>query len=162
MNKKGTSIKLHNSNSMRIRSPAFKDNEPLPKKYTCDGENINPPLFFEEVPENAKSLVLIVDDPDAVGGRTFEHWTVFNIDPTVKEIPESSIPRGGVEAMTDFSKPGYGGPCPPSGTHRYFFKLYALDDKLNLPETVKKEDIEEAMKDHVIDKSELVGLYQRS
>lgn len=154
---------------MKINSTAFKHNCLVPKKYTCDGENINPSLLISDVPLNTQSLVLIVDDPDAPG-RIWIHWVVFNIAPTVKEVPENSIPRGGTEAMTDFGKTGYGGPCPPastqrgepSGTHRYFFKLYALDTILDLQSSATKNDIEEQMKNHIIDSTELIGLYKRS
>ena len=127
----------------------------IPRKYTCDGENVNPPLYVREVPKETKSLVLIVDDPDAPSG-TWEHWNVWNIPPT-KRIEENSIP--GVEGINDFGKHAYGGPCPPSGTHRYFFKVYALDNMLSLQVHSRKKDIEEAMKDHVLAKGELVGVY---
>jgi len=146
--------------NMKIESPVFSNNELIPKKYTCDGEDVNPPLKISEVPEEAKSLVLIVDDPDAPMG-TWVHWTVWNIDPKTVEIPENSVPEGAVEGITDFGKPGYGGPCPPSGTHRYFFKLYALDTTLDLDSNAKKTDIEKAMKDHILEKAELVGVYSR-
>lgn len=145
---------------MNISSPVFKNNEPIPPKYTCDGENISPPLQISGAPEGAKSLVIIVDDPDAPG-RTFVHWTVWNIDPEIGEIPENSVPKGGKEGMTDFGRPGYGGPCPPSGVHRYFFKLYALDTILDLPEGATKQDIEQAMQNHILAKCELIGLYSR-
>lgn len=145
---------------MNISSPVFKNNEPILPKYTCDGENISPPLQISGTPEGAKSLVIIVDDPDAPG-RTFVHWTVWNIDPEIGEIPENSVPKGGKEGMTDFGRPGYGGPCPPSGVHRYFFKLYALDTILDLPEGAAKQDIEQAMQNHILAKCELIGLYSR-
>lgn len=146
---------------MKIISSAFKENQTIPSKYTCDGENISPPLFFSDVPKNAKSLVLIVDDPDAPV-KTWAHWTVFNISTTSQSAEENSIPEGSIEAMTDFGKPGYGGPCPPHGTHRYFFKLYALDTVLSLPKETDKKMLEEAIKNHIIEKAELVGVYSRS
>lgn len=145
---------------MRIESMAFKNNEMIPRKYTCDGENINPPLLISDVPENTKSLVLIVDDPDAPSG-TWIHWTVWNIGPEVTEIPENSIPEGAVEGMTDSGRPGYGGPCPPSGTHRYFFKLFALDINLDLSPSVRAEDIKKEMEASILAKAQLVGLYSR-
>lgn len=145
---------------MILTSSAFEHNGPIPSKYTCDGENINPPLKIEDVPEKAESLVLIMEDPDAPMG-TWVHWTLWNIDPQIKEIQEDSVPEGAQEGITDFGKPGYGGPCPPSGTHRYFFKLYALDTKLDLPSTTTKDQLEEAIEDHILAQAELIGLYSR-
>lgn len=146
---------------MKISSPAFKNNERIPAKYTCDGENVNPLLKIEDVTEKAKSLVLIMDDPDAPKG-IWVHWTVWNIDPAIKEIAENDVPAGAMEGLTDFGKPGYGGPCPHSGTHRYLFKLYALDMVLDLPPKSKKADIEKTMKGHILEQTELIGLYSRS
>lgn len=145
---------------MNISSPAFKDNERIPSQYTCDGENVNPPLEISDVPSEAKSLVLIVDDPDAPG-KTWVHWVVWNIDPTTTEILENSVPIRAVEGMTDFGKPGYGGPCPPSGTHRYFFKLYALDTLLDISSQATKADVEKAMEGHMLTQATLIGLYSR-
>lgn len=145
---------------MKLSSSAFSQNEIIPKKYTCDGENVNPPLSIADIPKETKSLVLIVDDPDAPKG-TWVHWTVFNINPEIKEIAENSIPKDGIEGMTDFGRPGYGGPCPPSGTHRYFFKIYSLDTKLDLKANASKKDLEKAMAGHILAKAELIGLYQR-
>lgn len=141
-----------------IKSDVFESNKLIPFKYTCDGEDVNPPLKIEGIPEGTKSLVLIVDDPDAPMG-TWDHWIVWNITPTDK-IVENTVP--GVEGMNDFRKHSYGGPCPPSGTHRYFFKVYALDTKLTLNPNSRKKDVEKAMKDHVLAKGELVGLYRRT
>jgi len=145
---------------MKIESTAFKDNKLIPPKYTCDGENINPPLVISDVPENAKSLVLIVDDPDAPRG-TFIHWTVWNISPHIKEIPENSCPQNSVEGMTDSGRPGYCGPCPPYGTHRYFFKLFALNTTLDLDTSVKAAEIEKEIEENILVKTQLVGLYRR-
>lgn len=145
--------------TMKLTSPAFENNQSIPVKYTCDGEDLSPPLKIAEVPAEAKSLVLIVDDPDAPVGD-WVHWTVLNIPPQTAEIAEGKAPEG-LEGKTDFGTPGYGGPCPPGGTHRYFFKLYALDTKLNLPASAKKADIEKAMEDHIITRTELVGIYKR-
>jgi len=145
---------------MKIESLAFKHNEKIPSKYTCDAGDVSPPLQFSDVPKNAKSLVLIMDDPDAPMG-TWDHWTVWNIDPTTRDIPEGSTPAGAVEGTQSWKQTGYGGPCPPSGTHRYFFKLFALDTRLNLPSSVNKAKLEAAMKGHVLDKAELIGLYSR-
>lgn len=145
---------------MRIESSAFKNNELIPPKYTCDGEDINPPLLISDVPENAKSLVLIVDDPDAPRG-TWIHWTVWNISPGVKEIPENSCPQNAVEGMTGSGRSGYSGPCPPYGTHRYFFKLFALNTTLDLDASVEAADIEKEMEESILAKAQLVGLYKR-
>lgn len=145
--------------TMRIQSLAFTHNQQIPSKYTCDGENINPPLTFSDIPEGAKSLALINDDPDAPVG-TWIHWTVWNIPPQTKEVKENGKPEG-VEGTTSFGKPGYGGPCPPSGTHRYFFKLYALDTILELNTSATKQDLEEAMAGHILAQGELIGLYAR-
>lgn len=138
----------------------FENNTKIPDKYTCEGANINPPLSILNVPQNTKSLVLIVDDPDAPA-KTWIHWTVFNIDPTVSEVPQNSVPKGGIEGMTDFGRPGYGGPCPASGVHRYFFKLYALDLIFEPSLSADKKTIEEKMKGHVLEKAEIIGLYER-
>ncbi|OGY26731.1 MAG: phosphatidylethanolamine-binding protein [Candidatus Woykebacteria bacterium RBG_16_43_9] len=145
---------------MQITSTAFSHNNPIPAKYTCDGKDFSPPLQFSDVPANTKSLVLIVDDPDALG-KTWVHWTVWNIDPQTAQIPEGEFPNESVQGVTDFGEVGYGGPCPPGGTHRYFFKLYALDNKLDLPYEARKEDIEKEMKGHIITKAELIGTYSK-
>ena len=143
-----------------ILSTEFQNNSTIPTKYTCDGEDVNPPLDFLNVPEDTQSLTLIVEDPDAPG-KTWVHWLVFNISPHVTHIVEDSIPSKGEEGVTDFGKAGYGGPCPPNGPHRYYFKLYALDQKLDLTEDVRKEEIEHAMLGHIIEKAELIGIYAR-
>lgn len=146
---------------MKISSPAFENNKFIPIDYTCDGKGLNPPLIISEVPVKAESLVLIVDDPDAPGG-TWVHWTVWNIDPKTTRIEENSVPIKTVEGTTSFGRAGYGGPCPPSGTHRYFFKLYSLDTKLNLPSETPKSGLLEAMANHILAEAELVGLYSRA
>jgi len=142
---------------LTITSPAFESNKSIPSKYTCDGDDVNPTLNIKGTPEETKSLVLIVDDPDAPMG-TWDHWIVWNIPPTNK-IEENSVP--GTEGLNDFRKHSYGGPCPPSGTHRYFFKVYALNTKLDLNANSRKKDIEKAMKDHILARGELVGRYSR-
>lgn len=146
---------------MNITSPAFSHKSFIPPTYTCKGENISPPLEFLNAPERSTSFALIVDDPDAPG-KTWVHWVMWNIPPRTKRISQNSVPEGAVEGMTDFGNPGYGGPCPPSGTHRYFFKLYALDTLLDLPTTSTKEELLHAMEGHVITQAELVGLYSHS
>ena len=143
---------------LSVESHAFENNKLIPAKYTCDGDDVNPPLIIEGIPEEAKTLALIVDDPDAPMG-TWDHWIVWNIPPTGK-IEENTVP--GTEGMNTARKHSYGGPCPPYGTHRYFFKVYALDTKLTLNPDSKKKDVEKAMESHILAKGELVGLYRRS
>lgn len=142
---------------MTISSPAFLHNEKMPAEYTCDGANISPGIKVSGAPDNAKGLVLIVDDPDAPMG-TWVHWLVWNIEPTTGEIPAGALACG-VEGITSFGSTGYGGPCPPSGTHRYFFKLYALDTFLELDKSAGKHELEQAMEGHILDRAELIGLY---
>lgn len=149
-----------NMGDFRIESPAFRQNGQIPQKYTCDGEDVNPPLRITNVPPSAKSLALIVDDPDAPG-RTWVHWVVWNIPASTSEIGEDSVPDGSAQGMNDFRKNPYGGPCPPSGTHRYFFKLYALDTTLDLGSRSTKPDLEGAMRGHIVGQAELMGLYRR-
>jgi len=146
--------------NMKLTSPAFENNQSIPSKYTCDGEDINPPLQISGAPEGTKSLVLIVDDPDAPLG-IWDHWLVWNISSSTPGIEENSLPEGSVQGMNSFGKQPYGGPCPPSGTHHYHFKLYALNTELSLDPSSKKEDLEEAMKGAILAQTELIGLYQR-
>lgn len=144
--------------NMKISSPAFQHNQKIPSKFTCEGEDINPALTIADVPADAKSLALIVDDPDA-SGKTWVHWVVFNIPPTLQQISENSIP--GKQGMNDFGRLDFGGPCPPLGEHRYFFKFYALDTTLNLKEGVTKKQVEAAMRGHILSQAELLGLYRK-
>ncbi len=144
---------------MKITSSEFENGQNIAPKYTCDGENISPPLLISDVPNEAQSLVLIMDDPDAPMG-TWVHWTLFNINPKITEIAEASAPQDAVQGKTNGAN-RYGGPCPPSGIHRYFFKLYALDIKLDLTAEANKAQIEQAMKEHIIAQTELVGRYGR-
>lgn len=146
--------------NMQLTSQAFKNNEKIPAKYTCNGQNISPPLKFDQIPENTQTLALIVDDPDAPSG-TWVHWIIFNIDPKTTEISENSSPKTATQGTNSFGKAAYGGACPPSGTHRYFFKLYALDTKLTLDQTAKKPDLEAAIQSHALAYAELIGLYSR-
>ena len=148
------------SANMKITSSAFQHNQSIPLKYTCDGEDINPPLEVSELPVGAQSLVLIIDDPDVPSG-TFTHWVVFNIDPNTSSIAENSVPTGALEGKNSFGGSSYGGPCPPSGVHNYHFKIYALDSKLELATGVDINELLEMMTDHVLDWTELIGLYQR-
>ena len=144
---------------MKLTSPAFAHNEAIPSEFTCDSSDLSPPLSISDVPSNAKSLVLISDDPDAPVG-TWDHWIVLNIPPSTNEISKGTEPQG-TPGKNSWGRTGYGGPCPPSGTHRYFFKLYALDIILNLPAGSTKKQIEAAMQNHILAKAELIGLYKR-
>lgn len=144
---------------MNISSSAFADRGSIPSKYTCDGANSSPPLAFASVPAGAKSLALVVDDPDAPGG-TFDHWIVWNIPPNTTSIGEGQSPQG-TSGRNGFGKSGYGGPCPPNGEHRYQFKLYALDTTLNLPAGASKADLERAMNGHTLAQAQIVGRYRR-
>ena len=146
--------------ALKLSSPAFKHNQQIPQKYTCDGADVNPPLLIGNVPPGTKSLALIVDDPDAPAG-TWVHWVLWDIDPKTAEIREDSVPTRAASGVNDFSRLEYGGPCPPSGTHRYFFKLYALDTTLDPGKGATRAALEHAMKGHVIAQAELIGLYKR-
>ena len=151
--------------AMKISSTAFENGGNIPVKYTCDGEDVSPPLSWEGVPQEAVSLALICDDPDAPMG-TWVHWVLFNIPPDVKGLPENIPPQptldnGAVHGINDFRNYGYGGPCPPGGTHRYFFKLYALDTKLDLKPGATKAQLLDAMEGHVLAQGELMGKYSR-
>jgi Raf kinase inhibitor-like YbhB/YbcL family protein len=143
---------------MKMTSPAFQNGGNIAAKFSHEGGNRNPPLKIEGTRLAAKSLVLIVDDPDAPGGL-FTHWLVWNIDPKTTSIAEGSMPKGAVEGINDFGAAGYGGPQPPSGTHRYFFKVFALDQEMNLSAGAKRRDLDKAMKDHVIAQGQLMGRY---
>ncbi len=145
---------------MQITSPVFEDGARIPTLYTCRGEDVNPPLEIVAVPGEAKSLALIVDDPDAPG-QTWVHWLVWNIPADIEEIEEDMVPDVAVLGLNDFDQLEYGGPCPQSGVHRYFFKLYALDTELNLEEGATKDELLEAMEGHIIEEIELVGTYSR-
>jgi Raf kinase inhibitor-like YbhB/YbcL family protein len=144
---------------MQITSLAFNNNQKIPAKYTCDGQDTNPPLAFSNIPSNTKSLALIVDDPDAPGGD-WVHWLVYNLPLDTKQIKEDfkSIATFG---QNDFGKTNWGGPCPPSGTHHYRFKLYALDLESNLPDNLTKQDLLEKFEGHILAQAELIGIYQR-
>jgi Raf kinase inhibitor-like YbhB/YbcL family protein len=146
---------------MKLSSPAFKHNELIPPVYTCDGDDINPPLKIDDVPAAAKSLVLIMDDPDAPAG-TWVHWLVWNMDPKTGEIRQKTVPPKALQGMNSFRKIEYGGPCPPSGTHRYFFKLYALDTTLSLDSKTNSKVLEKAMAGHISAEAVLIGLYKRT
>lgn len=142
---------------LKVTSSAFKENELIPAAYTCDGKNVSPPLDIEHIPEKAACLAIIVDDPDAPV-NIWVHWVVWNI-PITHHIKEHEV--HGIEGINDFQQRKYGGPCPPSGMHRYSFKIYALDTLLNLPVTARKIDLEKAMSGHILAFGELTGLYKR-
>ena len=146
---------------MKLTSPAFDMNQAIPSKYTCQGENISPPLEVGDVPHETQSLAVILDDPDAPSGD-FVHWVVWDIDPGTTGIDENRVPTGAIQGINSASQAHYTGPCPPSGTHHYHFKLYALDTKLTLPSSAQKQDLLQAMEGHNIVQAELVGTYQKS
>jgi Raf kinase inhibitor-like YbhB/YbcL family protein len=151
--------------SIVIESASFIQNQSIPSKYTCDGPNVSPPLEWKNIPEKAKSIVLICDDPDAPAG-VWVHWVCYDIPPVktsiFEGIPKSdSLPMGGKQGITDFGSIGYGGPCPPSGTHRYFFKIYAIDRLLGLPAGKTKKDIERAIKGHILAQGQVIGVYSK-
>jgi len=146
---------------LRLQSSAFSNGSEIPRKYGYKNDNVNPPLEISGIPQDAQSLVLIMDDPDAKAavGKVWVHWTIWNIVPNVTEIAESSTPSNSIEGKTDFGEIGYGGPAPPDKRHTYIFKLYALDSKLDLPQGSSKTQIEEAMKGHILDDAILNGTY---
>jgi Raf kinase inhibitor-like YbhB/YbcL family protein len=155
---KGVPMAIH------IESSAFSEGGQIPRQYTCDGKDTSPPLSWSGVPDEAKSLALICDDPDA--SKTWVHWVIFNLPARIGGLPEAvpargSVLGGGTQGTNDFRKAGYGGPCPPSGTHRYMFKLYALDTEVKLSSGATKADLERAMKGHVLAEATLMGRYSR-
>lgn len=146
--------------NLKLSSPAFADKGTIPVDYSCQGLDVSPPLGITGIPLRAKSLALIMDDPDASLG-TWVHWVVFNISSRTASIAEGSVPEGAVQGRNSWGSNAYGGPCPPSGTHRYLFKLYALDTHLDLKPSASKSDVERTMAGHVLAESTLVGLYKR-
>jgi Raf kinase inhibitor-like YbhB/YbcL family protein len=146
--------------SLQLHSSVIHEGDFIPRKYTCSADNINPPLDIQHVPKNAKSLALIVDDPDAPLG-TWQHWLVWNISPETRTIAENSTPSGAVTGKNSKGNMGYYGPCPPFGTHRYYFRLYSLNDTLTLKPGSKRSDLDKAMEGHIIDKAELMGRFKK-
>lgn len=144
--------------SLQITSAAFEQGAAIPVKYSCDGQDISPPLAWSGTPEEAQSLVLITDDPDAPVG-TWVHWVMFDIPVDTNSLPEG-VQDAGTDGNNSWGRTGYGGPCPPSGAHRYFYKLYALDTMLNLEPGATKEDVEKAMQGHILSQGELMGKYE--
>jgi Raf kinase inhibitor-like YbhB/YbcL family protein len=150
---------------LTLTSAAFQDGGAIPSAYTCDGRDLSPPLAWSDPPADTKSFALISDDPDAPMG-TWVHWVAYHLAPSMRQLSEGvprdqELPDGTRQGMTDFGRIGYGGPCPPSGTHRYFFKLYALDTMLALPPGATKSQLEEAMNGHVLAQAQLMGTYRR-
>ena len=151
--------------TMVITSPAFLPEGEIPRRYTCDGEDISPALDWSGLPEGTKSIALISDDPDAPMG-TWVHWVLFNLPGETKELaehipPDKTLTNGARQGANDFRKIGYGGPCPPGGTHRYFFKIYALDTQFDLPPGAKKAELLKAMQGHILGQGQLMGKYKR-
>jgi Raf kinase inhibitor-like YbhB/YbcL family protein len=151
----------------RIKATAFPEDGNIPARFTCEGENISPKLTWEGAPAGTKTFALIVDDPDAPKAGGFTHWVAFNIPATVKEEQENvpgnqPLPGGGVQGTNDAGNVGYTGPCPPSGTHRYYFRLYALDRDLELPAAISRDQLDKAMRGHVLAKAELMGKYKKA
>jgi Raf kinase inhibitor-like YbhB/YbcL family protein len=146
--------------SITVTAQAFQEGGLIPDRFSRNGQNVNPKLRIEGAPENAKSLVLIIDDPDAPAG-VFTHWLVWNINPKTGDISEGSLPNGAVQGTNDFPGRGYDGPQPPSGTHRYYFKIFALDTTLNLRPGAKRDAVDEAMKGHVVGQGQLMGRYSK-
>ncbi len=150
---------------MKLTSSAFSDGAMIPVRYTCSGDDSSPPLGWSDIPADAKSLALIADDPDAPIG-TWVHWVVFNLPVTAAGLPqgikdEKQIPGGSTQGTNSWRRIGYGGPCPPSGTHRYFFKLYALDTTLSLGNNATVKDLQAAMKGHILAETQLMGRFKR-
>src|SRR5215471_15237625 len=152
--------------TINVRSDSFADGQPIPQKYTCDGEDISPPVRWDSAPDGTKSFALICDDPDAPSG-TWVHWVIYDLPATIKELPEAiqaneEVLSGARQGTNDFRRLGYGGPCPPKGNaHRYYFKLYALDIVINLKAGATKSDVENAMKGHIVGEGKIMGSYQR-
>jgi Raf kinase inhibitor-like YbhB/YbcL family protein len=145
---------------MKISSSAFQEGGTIPEKFSKDGQNANPELRIEGVPTEAKSLALIVDDPDAPVGL-FTHWLVWNIDPKTTEIAEKNVPKGALQGTNDFPGTGYDGPQPPSGTHRYYFKIFALDRTLDLKSGAKRREVDAAMRGHIVGEGQMMGRYSK-
>lgn len=151
---------MYDMDTLTISSPAFNNGGAIPAHYSCDGADASPPLVIGIIPETARTLALIMDDPDAPAG-TWVHWVAWNIPATTVTIQENGLPPGASQGRNDWKRNGYGGPCPPSGTHRYFFRLYALDTSLQLASSTTKADLEQAMQGHVQAQAELMGTYRR-
>ena len=151
---------------IEVRSPAFSEGDSIPREFACDGANMSPPIEWSGVPSHAQSIAIIADDPDAPSGD-WVHWVLYDLPPSLTGIPagvpvSEKLPAGGTQGRTDFGKIGYGGPCPPKGTHRYFFKIYALDTMLHSKSGMTKKELLNAMQGHVLAEGQLMGKYRRS
>lgn len=152
--------------TIEIKSPVFSEGNPIPTRYSCDGENISPQITWSNIPQETKSLALIVDDPDAPGG-VFVHWVIFNIDPAIITLPEGLLPKStppgpGIQGKNSYGKTGYMGPCPPKGPqHRYFFRIFALDSTLVLGEGATRKELDHAMTGHILAQGQLIGVFKR-
>jgi hypothetical protein len=160
-----TILSVPASLAMELKSPAFEVGDPISVKYACEGPDVSPPLRWSDNPAGTKSLALIAEDPDAPNG-TWVHWVLWNIPATAQSLDEAvpkrdSLENGIKQGTTDFKQVGYGGPCPPSGIHRYFFRLYALDTILDLPSSTTKKELEKAMQGHILQKAQLMGTYRK-
>jgi Raf kinase inhibitor-like YbhB/YbcL family protein len=158
-------LEIEGTATIELTSSAFVQGEPIPAKYTCSGEDISPPLAWGEPPAGTQSFALIMDDPDAPGG-TWDHWVFFNISPSIRSLPEAfpdgdTFPDGSLGGKNSWGNTGYGGPCPPGGTHRYFFKLYALDEMLAINAGASKGELEKAMVGHILAYAELMGTFSK-
>jgi Raf kinase inhibitor-like YbhB/YbcL family protein len=150
----------------QLKTSAFQPEGNIPSRFTCEGQNISPEISWTDAPQGTKSFALVMHDPDAPRRGGYTHWVVFNIPASVKQIPENApkqaeLPAGGIQGKNDDGGAGYTGPCPPSGTHRYYFRLYALDKKLDLKDGVTKDELEKALKGHVLGEAEFMGKYKR-
>ncbi len=156
----GAGKETKKAKEVAVTSSAFAEGKAIPSRYTCEGRNISPPLSFVTVPAGTRSLALIVDDPDAPAG-TWVHWVVWNIPPDAHRVAEGGLPPGAREGVNDFRRNSYGGPCPPSGTHRYYFRVYALDTTLDLSPSSNRAALEKAINGHVLASGQLMGTYRR-
>ena len=162
---KNQTSKIKEGGEMEIKSSAFKEGAIIPGKYTCDNIDISPPLEWSQIPDGTKTFALICDDPDAPVG-TWVHWVLFNLPGNILELPENMpklevLKNGGKQGKNDFGKIGYGGPCPPGGTHRYYFKIYALDKELDTKPGITKKELLKAMEGYILAEGQLMGRYKR-
>lgn len=159
-NRKAPVIKTKQIQSMKITSAAFQEGQTIPKQFTCEGDNYNPPLTFADIPHETKSLALIVEDPDTPTGTTWYHWLVYNIPPQTSNIEQNTKPQHAIEGLGSGGNSGYAGPCPPNPKpHRYIFTLYALDQMFDVPSNIDVPKFREAIQGHILEETQLIGLY---